>query len=113
MGKISNNEVRYHVEWLKDFKTNNGTIIGRNAQRNGDVWYVVYSYGIHFPMYLCDSSGQWFGNSDKWSRTTTNHQSKACPYNVDITWVSREVLMDMDTYGPREYIDRVMRRQAA
>ena len=40
--------------------------------------YVVYSYGYHFPMFIF-LSGQWFENSDKYSVSTSKHQSQAHP----------------------------------
>jgi hypothetical protein len=45
--------------------------------------YAIYSYGYHFPMYVWDElSGQWLGNSSKYSRTTSTHQSKYRPPEV-------------------------------
>lgn len=49
----------------------------------GDTWYVVYSYGTHFPMYIFDyNTEQWFGNNDKYSPSTSRHQSACRPPNV-------------------------------
>lgn len=48
-----------------------------------DAWYVVFSYGTHFPMYLYDrSTEQWFGNRDRYSVTTSRHQTACSPPNV-------------------------------
>jgi hypothetical protein len=45
--------------------------------------YVIYSYGSHFPMYVWDETAKiWLGNSDKYSRTTSTHQSKYRPSEV-------------------------------
>jgi len=56
----------------------------------GDYWYekkhlyVVYSYGEHFPIYIYDSKrDEWYGNSDKYSRSTSKHQNQAYPSGVD------------------------------
>lgn len=55
---------------------------------DGSKQYVVYSYGIHFPMYvfapLPDGSGAycWYGNSDKYSPTTSRHQSACRPPHI-------------------------------
>lgn len=43
-------------------------------------WYVVYSYGYHFPMYAYNSNSEcWFANSDKFSRSTTRQQYQMRP----------------------------------
>ena len=41
--------------------------------------YVVYSYGNHFPMYVFYHV-RWYRNTDKYSVTTSKHQSQAMPY---------------------------------
>jgi hypothetical protein len=52
--------------------------------RIGNGLYVSYSYGTHFPMYVYDyQAGKWIGNKDKYSRTTSRHQSLCRPYTVD------------------------------
>jgi hypothetical protein len=61
------------------------------AEYNGDR-YVVYSYGHHFPMYIYEQ-GAWYVNVDKYSVTTSNHQSKTCPFDVE--------LVPMDTAAMR------------
>lgn len=40
--------------------------------------YVVYSYGPHFPLYIYDA-GEWYVNSDSYSRTTAKHRHNARP----------------------------------
>ena len=43
--------------------------------------YVVYSYGEHFPLFIYDhNSDTWLENSDGYSRTTSQHRSKAHPH---------------------------------
>lgn len=43
--------------------------------------YVVFSYGYHFPMYLYDKNNRvWFKNIDKYSQSTSCHQTQAQPY---------------------------------
>lgn len=52
--------------------------------------YVVYSYGTHFPMYIYDKQmGQWLGNKDKYSQSTTRHQSQTRPSNVEV-WLDTD-----------------------
>jgi len=63
------------VSALKDFDCN-GTLFG--VTRNG--LYIVYSYGHHFPVAMrrvnAPPEQSWIVNRDKYSRTTTKHQSK-------------------------------------
>lgn len=114
MARISNNQVRSHVEACRPFRTNNGTMFGTlSTDPRGDKWYAVYSYGAHFPMYVCDMvTGQWFGNWDKVSRTTSAHQGKAQPWNVDITWKSPSAMQVLAGVGPTEYAFKVMEHSA-
>lgn len=51
------------------------------------VLYTVYSYGEHFPMYIAETdveteTTRWYANQEKFSRSTTRHQSQANPYDV-------------------------------
>lgn len=42
--------------------------------------YVVYSYGPHHPLYVFErSTGKWYRNTEKYSRTTSRHSSQAHP----------------------------------
>ena len=45
--------------------------------KNGLI-YFVYSYGYHFPMYAY-KAGQWYANRDKYSVSTSRHQSQLNP----------------------------------
>lgn len=50
--------------------------------------YVVYSFGRHFPMYAY-IDGEWYRNTDGFSRTTAKHKGQACP--------GADRYVDMDT----------------
>jgi hypothetical protein len=74
--RTSNSKCRAYVEQQVIFKSNN--IFSEN--RLG--YYVVYSYGHHFPMFIYDKkTGQWYENSDKYSVSTSKQQGQARPYN--------------------------------
>ena len=46
-------------------------------------YYIVFSYGLHWPLFIYDhKKGQWYGNSDKYSATTSKHYRKLNPGNV-------------------------------
>jgi len=75
--RISNYEAKGWVNSRQEFNASN-----IHARWHGDR-YVVYSYGDHFPMYIYDSSKHiWIGNADKYSVTTSKHQSQTRPYDV-------------------------------
>jgi hypothetical protein len=45
--------------------------------------YIVYSYGVHFPIYIAETAAdvtRWYANADRYSRSTTRHQSQAHPH---------------------------------
>jgi len=63
------------------------------ADVNNNGWYVVYSYGYHFPIYAY-INGAWIKNSDKYSVSTSRHQSQAEP---DISWVGQKEMFLMNT----------------
>lgn len=81
-GRIANKDCRTHVQHRQAFTANNifAEYITHNA--NGDQLdtcrYVVYSYGKHFPMYIYEG-GVWYANCDKYSPTTSKHQTQANP----------------------------------
>ena len=75
--------------------------------------YAVYSYGKHFPMYVFDyGSSQWFGNSDKYSRTTSKHQTQAHPPTVH-SWLDNGQLSGLIYAGGiAAYVAQTLRRAA-
>jgi len=78
MLKLSNSNVRNAVQNRVEFKNTNGTLFGRWET---PFLYVVYSYGEHFPMFLCDGrhGSSWAINTDKYSVTTSKHFTQAHP----------------------------------
>jgi hypothetical protein len=61
--------------------------------------YVVYSYGTHFPMYIYDEdTGSWFGNIDKYSVTTSRHQTTCHPPEVHY-WYDTGMMQKIATFG--------------
>jgi hypothetical protein len=74
--KIANKAARSMVENLRPFEGSN--LFARWEGNDSEQWYVVYSYGEHFPMYI-NAQGAWFENEDKYSPTTSKHKSQARP----------------------------------
>ena len=77
--RVSNKNAREYVNKKVDFNGSNA--FGRNHSMKKKK-YVVYSYGYHFPIYVF-KRGKWYGNSDKYSVSTSKHQSQLRPHNVD------------------------------
>jgi hypothetical protein len=80
--KTSNKNCRTLVQNRQAFTASN--IFAEYITNNADgspvdpCRYVVYSYGKHFPMYIYEG-GHWYANEDKYSRSTSRHQSQANP----------------------------------
>jgi len=71
--RTSNKDCRSLVERKVEFKANNV------FSEWEDDKYIVYSYGKHFPMFIFKDR-KWYENSDKYSRTTSRHQTQARPF---------------------------------
>ena len=80
----ANQNARQYVNNRIGFKGNNTF-----AEWINGVVYKVYSYGYHFPMYAY-KAGQWYANRDKYSRTTSKHQSQCRPTVNDMIELSTE-----------------------
>ena len=74
MRKTSNVKCSELVNEKVEFKANN--IFSEHIKE--DKLYIVYSYGHHFPIYI-KYKNTWYENSDKYSVTTSKHQSQARP----------------------------------
>lgn len=75
--KTSNKNVRHLVENCEVFT---GSHLFSEFTNKGA--YVVYSYGHHFPIYAF-INGLWHENKDKYSVSTSKHQSQAKPHDVN------------------------------
>lgn len=94
---IANRDVRGYVNARDNFRTHTDSIFSTTNRLTG--LYVVFSYGQHFPMYAYDPDvKQWFGNSDKYSRTTSSHQTYARP-DADIHWLNTDAMESLFNVG--------------
>lgn len=85
---------RWHYDGDADLPNQKLTPTGAVPSR-----YVVYSYGTHFPMYIFDAvTEQWFGNLDKYSSTTSRHQSACHPPNVHV-WYDTGMMQKIAMFG--------------
>lgn len=100
--KINNCDATEYVDQHEIFngaKNRNGdyTIY---ARYNHTQLYIVYSYGHHFPMYIYDEVAQmWFGNKDRYSHTTSKHQSQAKPTQPIDSWLSTDEMQSLIKHG--------------
>jgi hypothetical protein len=98
MVQINNNQLSEFTTHHRQFETNTGSVYANDSTS----LYVVYSYGEHFPIYIHDyTTHTWFGNSDKYSPTTTRHQTLARPDADHINMLTTEdlnALIDSGSY---------------
>ena len=90
--RVSNNNAIDMVDNLEEFQGSNtmGKWIG------DENLYVVYSYGSHFPIYIYDKEqGKWIGNKDKYSRSTTRHQSLLRPSKGVEVWLNTDEIKNV------------------
>lgn len=78
--------MRDHVKARVPFINTNRTCYG-TYNEHGD--YVVYSYGEHWPLFVCRadvlaSDLVWFENEDKYGVTTSRHHSACHPHETTV-----------------------------
>lgn len=103
MNRVSNSKARGMVAEYKEFQGSNMFAkwldIG-NGRTEMKSLYVIYSYGSHFPMYVWDNNEKkWIGNRDKYSRSTTRHQSQARPNKEIDVWYNTNEIKDVIYHG--------------
>jgi len=93
--KIANKDASQYVNRCESFNGNN-----TKGARYNDNLYVVYSYGHHFPMYVYDyTTREWYENSDKYSPTTSKHQTQCRPRFEIARKFNREDLINLIDRG--------------
>jgi len=115
--KVANKNCRDYVKSRKPFNGSNLWGVWHNSTlvESNDRQYVVYSYGHHFPIYIFDeATNQWFANKDKYSQSTTRHQSQARPIweGSEMQWLSTDAMRLLATCGYKELVkQRLMGRE--
>jgi len=86
--KIANNRSGSYVRDRKAFKANNLFAVNKGNK------YIVYSYGLHFPLFMY-SNGIWYENQDKYSVTTSKQKTQSHPLcntqKVSTEWLISEI----------------------
>lgn len=96
--RVSGWKARTYVQNGINFTNHNKQLFGRwETYRTDEPRFAVYSYGEHWPLFVW-YDGQWYGNEDKYSRTTTKHQSQTHPL-TDVCWMPRDAMLALATYG--------------
>lgn len=109
--KIANSKCRPLVEARTPFQGSNlwGAWLNSTFVESTDKQYVVFSYGNHFPIYIYDQdTQQWFGNKDRFSQSTTRHQSQARPManGTQLQWLDTRRMIVLATIGYTEFVKR-------
>ena len=84
--RINGRTSRPYVQRTEPFKNSNGQLYAEWYGKPNDVEdslsrYVVYSYGVHWPLFVyVPSVGLWFENTDRHSVTTSKHRSQTHPH---------------------------------
>ena len=103
--KTSGQGCHRYVDKLQPFTNHSGSLKGDYYHSKRQ--YVVWSYD-HWPLYIFDkTSNTWFGNSTRYSRTTSKHSTQSMPRNwcnggpilFGITWLSSERMNYLFTNG--------------
>ncbi len=88
--KVANSAARSMVQQCRPFEGSN--LFARNQSNATEQWYVVYSYGEHWPLFI-HANGCWFENEDSYSQSTKRHRSQAHPHTNTIllstAWIKR------------------------
>ena len=83
--RIANKAYRQYVEARKPFTGSNMYAERYTASHGHSDLYVVFSYGEHWPIYIAETDNEtghteWYENNERYSQSTTRHQSQANPY---------------------------------
>lgn len=101
--RVNNKDMGRMATYRDEFINTNNTCYGEWASHIfATNLYIVYSYGRHFPIYIWDDEALcWYGNSSKYSNTTTRHQNNArpTPQHGDIIWVETDRMLDIINSG--------------
>lgn len=111
---LTNHECVVYMGKREPFSNKGGSIYGQtfytydenSGCEEDKVSFAVFSYGRHFPMYVYDYATQrWYGNKDKYSRTTSKHQTLMRPRIVE-DWYDTDTLSAIASRGIVKVVER-------
>ncbi len=125
--KVANKNASQYVDNLDRFTGSNTfavneafkheNFVKHNSNEYGgyENLYVVYSYGYHFPMYIYDrQAGIWIGNEDRYSMSTSKHQSQCRPSEAVECWLNTDEMKDYIRCGSMmSYMERKAKQEVA
>ena len=96
--KIANKKARELVQKEHPFEGSNLFAQFGCNHDTGETWYVVYSYGLHYPMFV-KANGVWFENEDRYelsqgrfSASTAKHRSQTHPLCPTVLLSTRHMI---------------------
>jgi hypothetical protein len=114
MAKVSNKDCRKHVQNREPFDGSNLWGVWQNSTivEDDSKFYVVYSYGHHWPLFVY-AEGVWFENEESFSQSTKRHRSQANPH-VNTVLLSCYWMKKLAVLGFRGIADqRILTGEAA
>lgn len=75
--RVANKDARSRVQERKEFEGSNTFGVWK-PDVDGVSRYVVYSYGLHWPLFIYEK-GRWYENEDRYSVSTSKHRSQLHP----------------------------------
>lgn len=103
--RVANNNARRYVQALEEFSGSNTA--GEWAHNGEIMWYSVYSYGYHWPLFVYED-GRWYENADKYSRTTSKHHGQLHPL-CDTEKHSSDDMVDIARLGVAGWMGKKLR----
>lgn len=101
--RINGRTATQYVQTRTEFKNSNGQLYGEWKHLVGRSHYTVYSYGVHWPLFIYDLEHKlWFENSSKYSPTTSKHRSYAHPH-CDTKSLTVDQMRQLDAQGYHEF----------
>lgn len=99
MKRVSTRKARPFVEAREHFQNHSGSLRGYWHQfEDGSRVYVVWTY--QEPLFAYDEEArQWFGNSHKYSSTSSKHKGCAQPFSIEIEWRDKYTMREIANNG--------------
>lgn len=92
--KLTNRQCSKYARNHQPFKNSNGTMFGEWIN---DIYYVVYSYGYHWPLTVYDArNGMYYVNASRYGVTTSKHAGLVNPIPAsNVLYTNTDELISM------------------
>jgi len=112
MRMVTNRDMGKVVGERTEFNNSKRSCFARWEDVSGERMYIVFSYGVHWPLYIFhESTSTWYGNETRYSAPTTRrHSTLACPRSSNIKWLDVDDMIDIATFGLVGTIQRKFRK---